>query len=274
MSDVGRALREYVTADEPPIGLRGPQVVAAGRRARRNRRLATAGGALFVVVALAAGLATASRLWDHDELARRGDGFAALPACPERPGPRPATPVEPDRPIPADVQAWALPTVTCYLADRVPQLLPAARFAPLPAPLMGPDPGPLEAVVLDGKRIDAVALVRDDAGTGDLHLLISKAQPTLLAQRRDTCSTDTRCTVTTTTDGAKVLAWVHPRPPGTGHALNVVEVFRGQTHIVILASDSDQTMLAREPVSTRPTPVLTAEQVTELALGPELLLFP
>lgn len=253
-----------MTADEPPIG----------RHARRNRRLVIVGGALFVVVILAAGLVVAPRLWDDDEPAPRGDGFAALPVCRQRPGARPATPVEPDRPIPTDVLAWALPTVTCYLADRIPQLLPAARFAPLPSPPTEPKVGPLEAVVLSGRSIDAVALVRDDAGGADLHLLVSMAPPTLLAQRRDNCSNETGCTATITTDGATVLTRAHPRPPGTGTALNVAEVFRGQTHIVILASDSDQTMLAKEPAPTRPTPILTIEQVSELALGPELLLFP
>ena len=90
MSDVDAALREYVTADEPPIGLTAPTIVAAGRRARRHRRWGAAGGALMAVVALTAGLALAPRLWNRDEPVPRPDGYAALPPCPERPGQRPA----------------------------------------------------------------------------------------------------------------------------------------------------------------------------------------
>jgi hypothetical protein len=177
------------------------------------------------------------------------------------------------------VLAWALPTVTCYLADRIPRALTAARFAPVPSAGTGQDAGPLEAFHIpaeppDSNRVDAMALVRDDAGTGDLHLIISMPAPTALAARQDTCSKSTECTATTTTDGATVLAWAYPRPPENGYAHNVVEVFRGQTLIAIVASDSDQTMLERQPSPTRPTPVLTVEQLTELALGSELFLFP
>jgi hypothetical protein len=68
--------------------------------------------------------------------------------------------------------------------------------------------------------------------------------------------------------------WVYPRSPETGYAHTIVEVFRGQTLVAIVASDSDRTMLDRKPVPTRPTPVLTAEQLTQLALGAELVLFP
>jgi hypothetical protein len=116
--------------------------------------------------------------------------------------------------------------------------------------------------------------VHDDAGTGDLHVMVLMAEPSARETRQGACSRSARCSSRSLPDGGTVLVWVYPRKAGTQYAHHLVEVFRGQTMVAIVATDSDRSMLERDPAPSRPTPVLSAEELTELALGPDLVLFP
>jgi len=276
MEQVREALRSYVADGAPPLGLTREGVLRAGRRSRRNRRLAAAGGVAFALALVtAAGVAFGPVALDRYRRTGPADGFAAARPCDTWPGTRPATPapLRPDQPLPADLAAWATATVTCQLADALPRMVPGARFARVP----GESHGPLQAFIRGGplaSRVDALALVGDDKGVGDLTVQIGVSLPDEAAEEARNCDSRHNCTVRTGPNGETVL--ISPQWPGTpGYHLVAARVYRGQTSVVVEATDSDRQMVnGGAPKPTRTEPVLTIDQAVELALSPELLLFP
>ena len=84
------------------------------------------------------------------------------------------------------------------------------------------------------------------------------------------------CTVQRGPDGETVLLSTErdPLPAGNPRTF-VVWVYRGHTEINVQVSNTDRRSVnGAAPVATRPEPVLSADQAVQLALSPELYLFP
>ncbi|MEU4689686.1 hypothetical protein [Actinoplanes sp. NPDC023714] len=199
---------------------------------------------------------------------------AVVLRCPVGPGVRPPGAIAAGEPLPPDLVEWASASVTCFLHAEIPRLLPEARFAAVP----GAQAGPLTAVSPGGEppwgnRVDAMTLIRDDAGTGDLTVMVGVVDPSVAEREEQSCRRDTaaRCTVRRGPDGEIVLLSTERDPLPAGNPRNwVVRVYRGHSEINVQVSNTDR----QGPSATRPEPVLTAEQAVELALSPSLQLFP
>jgi hypothetical protein len=269
---VGEALRVYVSVDEPPLGLTSEGMLAAGRRSRRNRRLAGAAVAVLAVALLGGAVVVSVG-------ASASPQYAAVAECPYPAGPRPPEPVAADQPLAPGVLEWAKTRLTCHLVEALPRLLPQAQYAQVP----GAPAGPLVGYSHGGEppfgnRVDAVALIRDAKGTGDLLVTVAVTDSSAAVDATDECRTATSftCIVQKGPNGEAVListeneAEAAHSPPTW-----VVRVYRGQTAVTVEISTT-----AREPVdgeppgSTRPEPLLTADQALDLALSPELYFFP
>jgi hypothetical protein len=179
-----------------------------------------------------------------------------------------------DQPLPPEVLEWAATSLTCHLNDEVPRLLPAARFAQVPDALAGP----LLASVHGGtmrNRVDAMALVHDAEGTGELTVTVGVVDPSAADQAADECRrvTAATCGVRRGPNGETVLLGTEAdSTPATAPRNLVVQVYRGHSRIYVQASSTDRQGDAA--VATRPEPVLSADQAIQLALSPELHLFP
>jgi hypothetical protein len=147
---VREALRAYVSVDEPPLGLTSDGVLAAGRRSRRNRRLAGVAVAGLATALLAAGAVVVL------DGARTGPHYEAVAACPYPPGPRPPGQVIADQPLPPMVLEWAKTRLTCHLAQALPSLLPQAQYAQVP----GAPAGPLSATATAANPLSATEWTR------------------------------------------------------------------------------------------------------------------
>ncbi|WP_414940565.1 hypothetical protein [Amycolatopsis sp. cmx-11-51] len=159
--DVRSVLTKYVTEAEPPIGLTGDRVLAAGRRSRR-RRLAAAGiaGAAFAVVAILG-----------------ATSVMTTPSPP--PPPRPADPVPGARcgTRTSDETAQQLLTrLSCIVDTSVrSRVAPGARIERLTLPDEIPPPDPF---LLTAKRVEEEGTVStlyyldvrvsDDRGAGSV----------------------------------------------------------------------------------------------------------
>lgn len=264
------ALQAFVRDDEPPMGLTSAGILQAGRRSRRNHRAAAlAGAAAAAAVLTLAGMAALPSLLPAS---RPASTFGALAPCPAVPGSRPAGQIDPARPFTPAMAAWATASVTCALADEVPGLLPDARFLRVP----GAKAGPLVGYTFNGEqppfgnRVDAVALVRDRHGTGDLTISVGVGGARDRQAAIAACQHDPRCEVRTISPG--VTALVAKYLPA---AEAVVTVYRGHTLIHVEASNTDrQVVNGAAPGATRDAPVLATGQVLDLALSPQLYLFP
>jgi hypothetical protein len=272
-AEVQRALKTYVGQGEPVMGLTADAVLAAGRRSRRTRRLAG-----FVGAGLAVALAGTAAVAVSGSGSTVSD-FAAAEPCPVSPGSRPAGTIAADRPLAPVLVNWAATSLTCYLADEVPRLLPAATYAQVP----GVPAGPLVGFSHGGEppfgnRVDAMALIRDAQGTGDLSVTVGVVERSEAARAKANCRTETlsRCTVQTGPHGETVLLDTEAESTPAGEPRNfVVFVYRGRTEINVQASNTDrQSRNGGAPVATRQQPVLSANQTVQLALAPELYLFP
>ncbi|MET7392320.1 hypothetical protein ABZS66_02330 [Dactylosporangium sp. NPDC005572] len=290
-SQIRTALDGY-TADPPTVLPDSAAVLAVARRARRNRTALTAGaGAVATLIAVAAGLAVTP-------------GRPGTPATKLSPaliiscaGQRPGTPVQPNQPIPDDLATWGKSTVTCHLKAALPTLLPGATFEQV----QGAPAGPLIGFILQrpprsqrvetspglsanspdvrplNHRVDAVSVIRDSQGAGDLWLMIGITAPHEKDRAIEQCrATAARCTVQSGPNGATALT-LTSTPDQTGsYYQNSVQVFRGNTAIWIAATNTDRKTRTGSGLSapTRPTPILTTDQLLELALAPDLLLYP
>jgi hypothetical protein len=208
-----------------------------------------------------------------------GGNFAAAAPCSTPPGSRPAGVVAADKSLSPELVQWASASLTCYLKEEVPRLLPKAKYAQVP----GAQAGPLTAFSLGGEppwgnRVDALALVRDAEGTGDLTVTVGVVDQKQAAQEKAGCLKDNiaRCAVRRGPNGEIVLVGTERDPlPRDSPRDFVVRVFRGHSEIYVQVSNTDrQAVNGRAPVATRPTPILSADQAVQLALSPELYLFP
>ncbi|BAL87095.1 hypothetical protein AMIS_18750 [Actinoplanes missouriensis 431] len=271
-ADVREALKTYVTEDEPAMGLTAGTVLNAGRRSRRNRRLAGVAGAALVAALAGAGVAVVSGGGSTDP------EFAAAGACLGRPGARPSGAIAADRPLSPELVEWAATSLTCHLGEALPRLLPDARYAPVPGVPVGPLVGFSHGGEPPwGNRVDALALIRDREGTGDLTVTVGVADPSAAATAEDECRRETvsRCTVRSGPHGETVLVGTEADgTPADAPRDIVVRVYRGWSEIYVQASNTDrQAVDGGAPVATRPEPVLSEDQAVGLALSPELYLF-
>ncbi|WP_433796383.1 hypothetical protein [Actinoplanes sp. CA-252034] len=267
------ALQAFVHDGEPVMGLTASEVLAAGRRSRRTRRLAGLAGAGLAVAVAGAGILMVSAGGST------GTDYAAAASCPVPPGSRPPGVIAADRPLSPQQVEWAATSLTCHLNRQVPRLLPTARFAQVP----GAPAGPLVGFSHGGEppwgnRVDALALIRDAEGTGDLTISIGVVEQSAAARAEGECrrSTVGRCSVQRGPDGETVLLSTEADsgPPLSQRDV-IVRVYRGHNEINLQASNTDrQSVNGLPPAATRPDPVLSAEQAVQLALSPELYLFP
>jgi len=267
-TEMHHALKEYVSDGEPAMGLTADAVLMAGRRSRRTHRLAGFAGAGLAAALIGAGLVVVS------DGGSPGADYAAAAPCPFPPGSRPPGAIAANRPLPPDVVQWAATSLTCYLNDEVPRLLPAATYAQVP----GAQAGPLTGFTLGGNRVDSVALIRDAEGTGDLTVTVGVVDQSEAAREKAGCLSEraAKCTVQSGPHGETVLLGTEhdPLPPGSPRNF-VVRVYRGHSEIYVQVSNTDRRSVnGAAPVATRPKPVLSAEQAVQLALSRELYLFP
>ena len=129
-----------------------------------------------------------------------------------------------------------------------------------------------------GNRVDAMALIRDSAGTGDLTVTVGVVDKSTAADEETACRNDkvAKCTVQTGPNGEVVLLGTEADNIAPDNPRNwVVRVYRGHSEIYVQASNTDrQVKDGKAPTVTRPTPVLTTDQTIQMALAPELYLFP
>ncbi|WP_238005379.1 hypothetical protein KZZ52_17730 [Dactylosporangium sp. AC04546] len=275
-SQLHAALDSYT--DDPPTALPDSAVMlAVARRARRNRTVLTAGiGVFAALTAVATGIAVTP-------------GRPGTPAAKPSPivitscaGQRPDTPVQPDQPIPDDLATWGKNTVTCYLKAALPSLVPGATFEQV----QGAPAGPLIGFILplgqtgpsrDGRplndRVDAVSIIRDSQGAGDLWLTIGVTSPGEKDREIERCRAGSTCTVQSGPNGATALI-VSAQPNAVPFSQNWVQVYRGNSTIWIGATDTDRKARGGLPERTRPTPILTTDQLLELSYAQDLLLYP
>lgn len=272
-TDMHHALKAYVSNGEPVMELTAGRVLAAGRRSRRTRRLAGFAAAGLAAALVGAGVVTVSGG------SSTGADFAAAAPCPFPPGPRPPGVIAADKPLPPAVLEWATTSLTCHLNDEVPRLLPAATYAQMP----GVQAGPLTGFSLGGEppwgnRVDSMTLIRDAEGTGDLTVMVGVVDRSAAAREKAGCQRDkaAKCTVQKGPNGETVLLGTERDPLPAGNPRNfVVRVYRGHSEINVQVSNTDrQSANGGGPVVTRPEPVLSADQAVQLALSPELYLFP
>lgn len=272
-TEMHHALKAYVSDGEPAMGLTADAVLAAGRRSRRTRRLAGFAGAGLAAALLGAGVVVVSGG------SSPGAGFEAAAPCPFPPGSRPPGVIAANRPFPPELVEWAATSLTCYLNDEVPRLLPAATYAQMP----GAQAGPLTGFSLGGEppwgnRVDSMTLIRDAEGTGDLTVTVGVVDRSVAAREKASCQREkaAKCTVQNGPNGETVLLGTERDPLPAGNPRNfVVRVYRGHSEINVQVSNTDrQSVNGAAPVATRPKPVLSADQAVQLALSPELYLFP
>ncbi|MBE1491440.1 hypothetical protein [Plantactinospora soyae] len=278
-TEVPDLLRAYTTDAEPPMRLTSGAVLAAGRRSRRNRRLAGVGGAALTAVLVGAGAMVAPQLVGPSTT------VAAAPPCAAPPGSRPPGVIAADQPMSDELADWASASLTCYLSYAMPRMLPGAEYLKAPDALAGPLIGfsmphpasgrPVRGKLLIGSdRVDARAVIQDAQGTSDFSVMVEMARPEAEAMAAARCEAVTHfaCTLhpgpagttVTVSSGLEPLPADHPRS-------YTARVYRGQTIVTVGVSNDDRR--GPEPVATRPVPVLTTDQIIELALAPELHLF-
>jgi hypothetical protein len=267
--DVREALHAHVREHEPPMGLTLGAIRSAARRSRRTRRAAAlasavvAGGLVVAVVAQGGWL-------PFD----RGSGpFQALAPCAADPGSRPAGRVSESQPPTEEHLSWARAQLTCFLATVMPTLLPNATYARVPGAKAGPlvgfshEPGMA--------RVDALALVRDAAGTGDMLVIVGVVDPSIAAEAAEECRNSSICTLSTGPEGETIVLNQALADANGGFKDINAWVYRGHTVVTVEVSNSDRESVdGAAPAAKRPEPVLSAEQVVALARSEELYLFP
>jgi hypothetical protein len=264
------ALRAYTSVDEPPLGLTSDAVLAAGRRSRRNRRLAGAAVAFLAAMLGAGGLVVANGY-------AKGPHYAALAACPYSPDPRPTDRFAADQALSPALVEWAKTRLTCHLAEALPRLLPEARYAQVP----GAPAGPLVGYSFGGdppfgNRVGAVALIRDPIGTGDLLVTVAVTDRSAAAKATEECQTTTSypCTVQSGPNGETILISTENEVEAAHSPPTwVVWVYRGHTVVSVEISTNDHPPIDGGPAA-RPESLLTRDQARDLALSPELYFFP
>lgn len=229
------------------IGTPPPSTVDIARIvARQDRRIfATralgAAGAAAVAVAVVGAFALTAR--HPQQTPGRGDPCVPRPLPTQTVAYFSPTPVPADGPVNDREELLA-----CFLANRLPELLPGTRFGRLYAL------GPL-AVHHNGSDVILDAMTFDDAGIGEIHLSISHIKPEATTQPGE------EVTVRSGPHGETV--WVV-----TTATENMVQVFSGGNEIVMRASAHVEDIKIR-----RNTPPLSVDQLIDLACSPQMLLY-
>ncbi|OXM52076.1 hypothetical protein [Amycolatopsis alba] len=164
--DVRSALTEYVTEGEPPIGLTGEDVLAAGRRSRRRRLSAGVAGAAFTVVAIL------------------GVTFAVT--APQPPPPPPLQPAEPvagdhcETRRPGETEEQVITRLSCVVGTAVrSRVASGARIENLPPLGASPPSDPFRLTAKRNEENGEVGTtyyvnvrVSDGRGAGSIHISV------------------------------------------------------------------------------------------------------
>lgn len=247
MEDVRSALTAYVTEGEPPIGLSGPEVLSAARRSRRQH-LRT-GVVAIVVVVLALGLAVVA-LPHRDPV--------AVPACPTA----------------TDTRAAIVDRLSCVVGNAVRSLLPAdARVERLTMPGETPPADPFHLIadpMGDAPREALFHLgvrVTDARGAGSVYVLMLPAGASGTPRCGRAATAEIRCGVEQLPEGGLMLTT--DRASGALSFRAALSAPWGYLQVWSNNSGVLEQKDVRLP-EQRPEPVLTAAQVRQLALTPEL----
>jgi hypothetical protein len=303
-TQISDALITY-TGDPPPLTFTYDQVLTAGRRERRLRRITIASSATAVAgVAVSIAALALPRLMSTappTSYTVAGPSWSTVdptPYCrtasapPTGPTVAPTTVVNEKNGyrirIPTEPADHAAARISCYLAAAVPPLLPGVAFYRDPATPAGTVP--LQAYpyrVFDPARpaqttppgISASAVVTDEQGVGDIGFGVSPAYETAAAAAAN-CR-GPHCSVRTGPHGETVT--VLDVTTDSGYRLINVHVYRGDTIIFASASNGTPAAVALDPsqaVSSdqkkagRKDLPLSIDQLIELTAVPQLDLFP
>ncbi|MFD5095457.1 hypothetical protein ACFWMR_32975 [Amycolatopsis thailandensis] len=238
--DVRSALKEYVTEAEPPIGLTGDGVLAAGRRSRRRR-----------VTTVIAAVALASA------------GFpvgAALIASPDRSEPVATSPC--GEKTPGETSQAVTARLNCLL-DR------AIRTYATPA-----DPLKLEAYPQPGKTLYLMSGELGDR-TGSVFVELMTNDGTMLStgvacESQD--PTPTTCSARLIRGGTLVETTIK-KPGNPGFVAYQAGYRTAEAIVIITATNSTKpgTDEKPDPPAQRELPLLTEAQLREIALTPGLV---
>lgn len=303
-TDIHDALMAY-TSDAPPPAFTYDRILTSGRRARRLRRIATAGAATMVAtVAVSVVLLTqphqapttpstlytvAGSSWstlNPTSYCKTASAPAASPTI----APTTVINEKNDYPIriPTEPADHAAARISCYLAAAVPSLLPKATFHRDPSTPANTIPlqaypsrtfDPARPGDTTPPQISASAVITDDEGVGDIGFSASPAYETATAAAAN-CG-QPPCSVRTGPHGETVT--VIDVTTDSGYHLVNVYVYRGDTIIFGSASNGIPDAVASNPSEAvsadakkagRKDLPLTVDQLIDLAAAPQLNLFP
>lgn len=287
-------LRDYVSTDEPPLTLDLQQVLVAGRRSRRRRRL----GGLLATVAAATAITLAITVLPD----------ALTPSVMISPAARCGTPGKDWGParmqhnersqqtdlVPSEPADHALARLNCVLREVLAPRLPVGATITRPKEDEGyklPEgPGlelfPVKSAIPVDYQIRAD--VTDAKGTGWLFVRISLADKFETERMRDNClaeGTEGRltCEIRQGHRGETILL-TNGSSEGPGMLRYGVGVYHNGTVVEMFTSNSALNRKHGGPISPgnpnrvvipeRPEPPLTRDSLLAAATAPELTLFP
>lgn len=299
------AINDYVTADEPPMGLTAASTLHAARRSRRVHQTFATLGASVAALALvsvylgahpsgagpgrAAGEASQIPMPSGDP---SGLPFSGLPtpppmritptACVQVPSidiipPKQSPshgyrrPARSDSPSVGSVTGLDLTTLDCALRTRMITMLPTARYYVNPS--MPVDSEPLRAFFLDVAAAPVVeAGIVDGRSIGTLFINVVQAGMACDPAGTRTTATQTITTVSTTLPTGQRVCADTIRQPATGQVDYSVSVTSDSTLILATCSNLYVDGRGASRVSGS-APPLTLDQLIQLASDPDLAIY-
>jgi hypothetical protein len=269
-TDMTQALRAHV-ADGPPMRITSDGVIAAGRRSRHRRWLASAGGAAgLAAVVVVTAMAFTARTGPSGHTVGGPPPLTTCASLQPSPVPAPTQSAVPARATMDPGAESAAPRVSCYLLSAVPALMPGFTFTPNPArrgtSALVAVPGGMGGGDLE---VTATSLATDASGTGLLIVSVSRA--TESPADEDHCTgPHAKAQCRTGPNGERIEIYDFGAEPDGTHNITVY-VYSGQTFILAGASNAGETQNAPR---TRPSPPLSVDELITLATAPELKLYP
>lgn len=259
MQELIEALREHVS-DEPPLQLTSADVLAAGRRSRRRRRLATVLG--VVSAAMVVGLVFSVPgpvAVDQPERPPVASQPPSEARCAQLAGPPPEY----------LSRGEAAERVSCYLSERIGEYFPIQMTLIHNGARPGTEPLVAGTDPIGGEDgVAATAVVRDPAGDGTLLLAVSRATSPGEADRVKPCDLPmAKATCRTGPHGEHIEIY---ETDGQGIQGWTVYVYSAGTRIIATALNYRE----GDPGDpTRYEPPLTVGQLIDLATAPALKLY-
>jgi hypothetical protein len=277
------------TGAEPPLTFTYEQILSRGRGRRRRRRFALA-AAVTTLAAVVAGMAFPALTKPYTPVAPAQSTLDARPYCRAASSPPPSPLISPSTVDRSGNVSWrpAAPPghtaaqLSCYLATKIPPLLPGGAYRrsldapagtmPLQAQLR---PSPAAPGSTD-EAVSAAAVVTDDQGAGAIGFGVVVGQA---SQRIGQWAGGTLgfCGAHTTSTGKTIVVF----DTTTASGYRVVQVYvyagdgiisaRGSNGSALPAGLGPQIDDGTEP--TRRSPPLTKDQLVDLACGIQLDFF-